>query len=139
MDFLPKNSTSQDAFSDYLAVRSVNTFIQPNAFTPNLSTGWTWSDLRNINYFIANNTDPRVPADVRNNYLGIARYYRAYFYMQKVKRFGNVPWIGKPFKADDPALYAPRDKRELVMDSAQISRRQMIHPALRLPNMLRMH
>jgi hypothetical protein len=117
MDFLPRNSTSRDEMSDYLAIRSVPTFLQPGAFAANLSSGWSWSDLRNINYFIENCTDPNVPADVRNNYLGIARYYRAYFYMEKVKRFGDVPWIGKPLNINDPTLYSGRDKRELVMDS----------------------
>ncbi len=117
MGFLPKNSTSQDAMSDYLAVRSVETFLQPNAYTANLSSGWSWTDLRNINYFIANCNDPKVPQSIRNNYLGLARYFRAYFYMEKVKRFGNVPWVGKPLDINDPALYGGRDKRELVMDS----------------------
>ncbi|RYE33426.1 MAG: RagB/SusD family nutrient uptake outer membrane protein [Sphingobacteriaceae bacterium] len=117
MSFLPRNSTSQDAMSDYLAVRSVETFLQPGAYAANLSSGWSWTDLRNLNYFIANCTDPNVPVTVRNNYIGIARYFRAYFYMEKVKRFGDVPWIGKPLDIDDPALYGKRDKRELVMDS----------------------
>ncbi|NRF41498.1 RagB/SusD family nutrient uptake outer membrane protein [Pedobacter foliorum] len=117
MDFLPKNSTSQDAVSDYLAVKSVSDFIRPGIFTSTQSSGWTWNDLRNINYFIENCKDPSVPADIRNNYLGIARYFRAYFYMEKVKRFGDVPWIGKPMNINDPALYAGRNKREVVMDS----------------------
>ncbi|MDN3588818.1 RagB/SusD family nutrient uptake outer membrane protein [Pedobacter aquatilis] len=117
MDFLPKNSTSQDAMSDYLAVRSVQDFIRDGAFGANNSSGWSWRDLRNINYFIVNCNDPAVPASVRNNYLGIARYFRAYFYLDKVKRFGDVPWIGKPLDIDDQALIGGRDKRESVMDS----------------------
>lgn len=117
MDFLPKNSTSQDAMSDYLAVKSVPDFIRQGGFAANNSSGWTWRDLRNINYFIENCNDPAVSPTVRNNYLGIARYFRAYFYMEKVKRFGDVPWINKPLDIDDPALNAGRNKRELVMDS----------------------
>lgn len=117
MDFLPKNSTSQDQLSDYLAVKAVDNFIREGGYAANTSTGWTWTDLRNINYFIQNCTDPAVPEVVRNNYLGIARYFRAYFYMDKVKRFGDVPWIGKPLEITDPSLTAGRDKRELVMDS----------------------
>ncbi|EOR96687.1 Putative outer membrane protein [Arcticibacter svalbardensis MN12-7] len=116
LSFLPRNSPSQDAMSDYLAVRSVDPFLQPG-YAPVSSSGWDWKDLRNINYFIANCNDPKVPVEVRNNYLGIARYYRAYFYMEKVKRFGDVPWMGKPIEIDDAALYGPRDKREVVMDS----------------------
>jgi len=117
MEFLPKSSTTRDAMTDYLAVRSIETFLQPGASPANLTEQWKWKDLRNINYFIANCNDPAVPQAVRNNYLGIARYFRAYFYMEKVKRFGNVPWIGKPLPSDDPALYGPRDSRALVMDS----------------------
>ena len=117
MGFLPKNSTSQDVLSDYLAVKSVDNFIREGSFGANTSSGWSWTDLRNINYFIQNNNDPAVPEVVRNNYQGIARYYRAYFYFDKVKRFGDVPWIGKPLNIDDEAITAGRDKRELVMDS----------------------
>jgi hypothetical protein len=117
MGFLPRNSISLDAMTDYLAVRSVPDFIRVGGFAANNSSGWSWNDLRNINYFIENCNDPAVPEDVRRNYLGLARYFRAYFYMEKVKRFGDVPWIGKPLAIDDPALNAGRDKRELVMDS----------------------
>lgn len=118
MGFLPRNSISQDAMTDYLAVRSVPDFIREGGFAANNSSGWSWTDLRNINYFIQNCTNPAVPQNVRNNYLGIARYYRAYFYFDKVKRFGNVPWIGKPLDvSDSAALTAGRDSRESVMDS----------------------
>jgi hypothetical protein len=115
---LPGRSTNLDAMSDYLAVKSVPTFIQDGAFAPTLSTGWTWTDLRNINYFITNNKDPKVPADVRNNYTAIAKFFRAYFYFEKVKRFGNVPWVNKALDiSDEDLLYGARDPRTLVMDS----------------------
>lgn len=117
MDFLPKNSTTGDQMSDYLAVKAVPDFIRQGGFAANTSSGWTWRDLRNINYFIANCNNPAIPENIRNNYLGIARYFRAYFYAEKVKRFGNVPWIGKPLEIDDPTLTAGRDARTLVMDS----------------------
>ncbi|MES2810694.1 MAG: RagB/SusD family nutrient uptake outer membrane protein [Bacteroidota bacterium] len=118
MGFLPKNSTAQDAMSDYLAVKQVPDFIREGAFGANNSSGWSWTDLRNINYFIENCTDPKVPANIRRNYLGLARYFRAYFYMDKVKRFGDVPWINKPINYEDNGtLNAKRDSRALVMDS----------------------
>jgi hypothetical protein len=41
----------------------------------------------------------------------------AYFYFEKVKRYGDVPWIGKALDVEDPDLYKPRDPRTLVMDS----------------------
>ncbi len=114
---LPQSNTRQDAMSDYLAVKTVPSFVQENAFSATLSSGWDWGDLRNINYFLANNNDPNVPEAVRKNYKGIARFFRAYFYFNKVIRFGDVPWIGKPLDVADPELYGGRDPRTLVMDS----------------------
>ncbi len=110
-------STTRDAMSDYLAVKTIPSFLQP-AFAPTNSSGWDWGDLRNINYFLENNVDPAVSADVKKNYNGIAKFFRAYFYFEKVKRFGDVPWIGRTLSVtDEDILYGPRDPRTLVMDS----------------------
>lgn len=114
---LPGNSTTLDAMSDYLAVKSVPSFIQEGTFAPNLSSGWNWSELRNINYFLANCNNPAISIDTRKHYIGLAKFFRAYFYFEKVKRFGGVPWIGKPLDVSDPELYKGRDSRTLVMDS----------------------
>ena len=40
---------------------------------------------------------------------------RAFFYFEKVKRFGDVPWYDAPLEADDPPLYKPQDSREFIM------------------------
>ena len=93
-------------------------FFAGTAFAPTNSSGWDWGDLRNINYFLQYNNDPKVPVETRKNYNGIAKFFRAYFYFEKVKRFGDVPWIGKPLDVSDTTiLYGPRDSRTLVMDS----------------------
>jgi hypothetical protein len=116
--FNGKNMHRADAMSDYLARRDSPAFITEGNYSAQVSTGWSWSDLRNINYFIQNCNDPAVPAAVRNNYLGIAKFFRAWFYFDKVKRFGDVPWIGKPLDIKDvDLLYKERDPRTVVMDS----------------------
>ncbi|WP_027302773.1 RagB/SusD family nutrient uptake outer membrane protein [Rudanella lutea] len=113
-----KNLHRADAMSDYLARKDTPPYITEGNFSPQVSTGWTWTDLRNINYFIQNCTDPKVPLNVRRNYLGIARFFRAWFYFDKVKRFGDVPWIGKALDVTDTdILYKGRDPRAMVMDS----------------------
>lgn len=106
-----------DAMADYSVRSQVPDFIRPNAYDARLSSGWGWGDLRNINYFIANNNDPKVALEVRNHHTGLARFFRAFFYFEKVKRFGDVPWISEPMGIDDERLFAGRDSRELVMDS----------------------
>ena len=76
----------QDAMCDYGAVTSFDNFIREGAYSAELSSGWSWSDLRNINYFIENCTNEAVDESVRNNYIGLARFFRAYFYYEMVVR-----------------------------------------------------
>lgn len=106
----------QDAMCDYGAVTSFDNFIREGAYSAELSSGWSWSDLRNINYFIENCTSEAVDASVRNHYIGLARFFRAYFYYIKVVRFGDVPWIDRTLGVEDELLYASQDSRTVVMD-----------------------
>jgi len=106
-----------DAMADYSVRTQVPDFLREGAYGPRQSTGWSWTALRNINYFIANNTNPSIPADVRKHYNGIARFFRAWFYYDKVVRFGDVPWINKPLDVSDGGLFSGRAPRTMVMDS----------------------
>lgn len=78
-------------------------------------SGWTWTRLRNINYFLQNSyrcTDNAA----RTKYEGVAYFHRAYFYFVKVRRYGDVPWYDQVIgSADADLLYKERDSREVVM------------------------
>ncbi len=106
-----------DEMSDYGARTQAPDFLREGGFNSRQSTGWTWTQLRNINYFIENCTNPKIPEDVRRNYIGLARFFRAFFYFDKVKRFGDVPWISKTMPVNDKDLFNGRDSRLKVMDS----------------------
>ncbi|MEO5814575.1 MAG: RagB/SusD family nutrient uptake outer membrane protein [Gemmatimonadaceae bacterium] len=126
------NITQSESMTDYAARRDVPQLLRAGVYTPRVTdltssgqyevvalggdVNWRWNTLRSINYFLANNTDPDVLEKVRNNYSGIARFFRAWFYFEKVKRYGAVPWMDKPLDITDPALYGPRDSRTVVMD-----------------------
>ena len=59
----------------------------------------------------------RVSDEVYNHYEGVARFWRAWFYYDKVRTFGAVPWYDFTISASDKeALTKPRDSREYVMD-----------------------
>jgi hypothetical protein len=102
---------------DYGTQSGTPNFLLENAYTSRTSTGWTFTALRNINYFIANCNSPAVLESDKENFIGLARFFRAYFYYGMVQRFGDVPWISKPLDIGDSALYAQRSPRTLVMDS----------------------
>jgi hypothetical protein len=83
--------------------------------TPASGEGWSWGSLRNVNTmleYLPNCSD----VAVRAKYEGFARFFRAYFYFNMVKRYGDVPWYDKPVgSADAEALNRPRDSREFIM------------------------
>lgn len=83
---------------------------------PASGNGWTWTTLRDYNTLI-DNADQCTDSEVRNRYVAVARFFRAQFYFDKVKRFGDVPWIDHQLGSSDPLLYAARDSRELVMQN----------------------
>lgn len=73
--------------------------------------GWNWTNLRSINFFLANSHQCTDQA-VRERYDGIARFWRAYFYFEKLVRFGDLPWYDKPIEQnDEEALMQPRLSR----------------------------
>jgi hypothetical protein len=89
------------------------------ARAPGSDGGWDFEELRNINFFLDAVAEhkPSIPDDRLNHYIGIARLSRAWFYYNKVKSFGDVPWYGGVLESESEALYKPRDSRVLVMDS----------------------
>ena len=100
---------------DY-GVKNTLSGMEVGAYTINSATSWSWTALRNINFFLENNKDERVAESVRNNYSGIARLFRARFYFDKLVQYGEVPWIDKVFNdADDPDLYNPKDSRDVIV------------------------
>ena len=77
--------------------------------------GWSWGDLRKMNTLLGN-IDKCTDEKAVIQYSALTRFFRAYFYFEKVKRFGDVPWIDKELdNTDTETLYAPRDSRETVM------------------------
>ncbi|WP_026968801.1 RagB/SusD family nutrient uptake outer membrane protein [Algoriphagus terrigena] len=105
-----------DDVSDLVARNGVDNYLAVNALSPITSSGWSWSPLRNINYFIENAERSEVAE--KNHYIGMARFFRALFYFDKVKRFGDVPWIDQTIEiTDSVTLYGPRDDRFEVMDN----------------------
>ena len=83
---------------------------------PASGSGWSWGALRNINTLLEN-LDHCDDAAVRVKYEALARFFRAYFYFEKVKRFGDVPWYDKTVgSTETEQLNRPRDSREFILD-----------------------
>lgn len=102
---------------DNVVKNSLRDELQGTRVVPTSGGGWSWTTLRNINYFLANSAKcPDTKAVAKYN--GLARFFRAYFYFGMVKRFGDVPWYSRAIEvSDQEMLTKARDPRTMVMDS----------------------
>lgn len=76
---------------------------------------WNWEKLREMNFFLSRASQIE-DESVRLEYEGLTRFFRAYFYFEKVKRYGDVPWVDRPLGSDEEELYKGRESRESVME-----------------------
>lgn len=83
---------------------------------PSDGGGWSWANLRRINYYLQN-SHKCVNESARMHYDGVAYFWRAYFYFEKLKRFGEVPWYDQVLSSDQSELLAkPRDSRDVIIN-----------------------
>lgn len=76
---------------------------------------WSWTYLRYINYFLER-SDNCTDEAVRTKYEGVAYFFRALFYYQKVRKYGDVPWYDHVIESNNQDdLRRPRDDRSTVM------------------------
>ncbi len=93
-----------------------NIMLSSDPSSSTVSGGWNWSKLRSINIFMDNFRNADLPEEILAHYEGVARFFRAKFYMGKVKRFSDVPWYDTEIgTADDDLLFKARDPRDMVV------------------------
>lgn len=103
-----------DEQADNIIGTSLTDEVRGARVVPASGGGWSWTELRKINTLLDYQNNCPDP-NVRNRYVALARFFRAYFYFEKVKRFGDVPWIDTQLNTNSPELTKPRDSREFVM------------------------
>ena len=115
------DKTPYNEQSDHLVQLSLSAVIRGgnNRTVPNSGGGWgngsgAWGDLRKMNTLLENMDKCQDPEAVVK-YTAVTKFFRAYFYFNMVKRFGDVPWIDSQLETDSEDLYRPRDSREVVM------------------------
>ena len=104
---------------DYIHV-DYNRRMNGEATLPSSGGGWAASDwlaLRNINYFFEKAAEVDVPFDNIKQYVGEALYFRAWFYFEKLKAFGDVPYTSKLVAIGSDELHMPRTPRNVLVDS----------------------
>lgn len=113
-----------DVFSDNMVVHGDGARTQQLAGqntvpqTASSSTAWDFSSIRALNYYLVRCHQANVsnPEDL-NRWIAEAYFFKAWDYFQKIRTFGDIPWLSKDLDTDSPELYAAKTPRTQVMDS----------------------
>ncbi|RAJ91109.1 putative outer membrane starch-binding protein [Larkinella arboricola] len=110
---------SLDNFSDNQVPSSRNPYTWGEYPIPSSGGGWDkadWLPIRKVNYALGRIAGVPEDANLKLAH-GELRFFRAFFYFDKLKKFGEVPWIEKSLDTESEALTAPRDSRETVVNN----------------------
>ncbi|MDH5398767.1 MAG: RagB/SusD family nutrient uptake outer membrane protein [Cyclobacteriaceae bacterium] len=94
----------------------LKTMMVSSPSSATINGGWNWENLRTINFFLDNFGNADISETLLNHYEGLGRFFRAQFYIAKVKRYSDVPWYETVIETDDEeAMYKARDPRDFVV------------------------
>ena len=99
----------------YISETSVNTRFQ-GIRTVNNAPALNYSGVRSINYFFANYHNVEADFEAYKQYVGEAHFFRAMFYFNLLRTFGDVQWIDKVLTMESPELYEARAPRNIIAD-----------------------
>ena len=76
--------------------------------------GWSWTNIRRANYFLENASRAET-GNLIEHYVGEGHFFRAWFYFELFKDFGDLPIITEVLDLEDEAiLYGARSPRTEV-------------------------
>ncbi len=79
---------------------------------------WEWDKIRNVNIFFENYRRCEDDFNTYKHYVGEAHFFRAWFYFNMLKMYGDLPWYSNVLQLDsEDELMRPRDPRTLIADS----------------------
>jgi len=111
------DGTILDNNSDNLVESVYNSVLAGTRTVPASGGGWSWSDIRNVNYFLNHYNTVDAPWGSVKQFVGEAYFFRAYFYFNMLSNFGDLPWINEPLHSESEELFMERAPRQIVVDS----------------------
>ena len=114
------NFTDDANNSDNMIGNAYSTTLNGERVVPGDGGGWAygdWSTLRDLNYFLVNYEKVEEPFENISAYVGEILFFRSMFYFNKLKRFGDLPWVTIPLQPEDMEVYTNRIPRDQVVDS----------------------
>jgi len=85
--------------------------------TINDGPSYSYADIRRVNYLLEKIDEWEGDFSDIQQAAGEAYYFRAFYYWQLLRNFGDVHWIDSVLDMDSPELFSTRDPRNVVADN----------------------
>lgn len=108
-----------DQYAGYLSDKGVNSFNKyafQTVVDVATDNGWGFHYIRKVNVMLENIDESSMTEEDKEHWRSIGYFFRSYFYMELIARFGDVPWVDHVLTDNDEDLYAPRMPRKEVAD-----------------------
>ena len=105
-----------DRGSDNFLTESADDRLKGTRTIPSSGGGWSFSNIRRINYFFENYKKCEDDFAKWKHYVGEAYFFRASIYYYMVRKFGDVPWYDKVLTPISEEIYDARTPRNIIVD-----------------------
>ena len=105
-DFYGGLVTSRDNNKNQYAYRNVTQTTTGN--------GWNFDYIRRINIMLSHLDDGVLKESEAKHWRSVGYFFKAWWYMELIDRFGDVPWIENVINEESPETYGPRTPRKEV-------------------------
>ena len=97
---------------------SPNVFLNGERTTRTGTWRGEWTQIRNLNIFFENYQKCEDEFSSYQHYVGEAHFFRAWFYFELLKMYGDLPWYDEVIELDDDEkLMMPRESRAKIIDN----------------------
>lgn len=112
---------SSDFYSGVMTCRndnSLNPYAWQNITPTTRSDNWSFGPVRTVNIMLSHLDENNELTDAeRRHWRSVGYFFHAWWYMELVNKYGDVPWINTVLSDTDEAAYGPRTPRKEVADS----------------------
>lgn len=114
--FLAAPTSTGDNVSDNFVTNAYSTLLYDEINVNGQSGNWSFTDIRNVNYFLSRYQKAQGTEAEINKYVAEVRFFRSLIYFNKIKEFGDFPWYDHDLKTTDTEeLYKARDNEYMVL------------------------
>lgn len=116
------NYTSSQYYGDYYAGLvtnrdgSYNPYAYKNITSTVSGNGWDFSCIRHINIMLSHLDDGVLSDKEAAHWRSVGYFFSAWWYMELVDRFGDVPWVETVLNEQSEEAYGPRTPRAEVVE-----------------------